>query len=468
MPQWRPTPNPNATRKKGLSLSDRPASQSENVVEDEIHAIENAALVGIRTDADPEGEAQLSLEELERLVDSAGAEIRGSQVVYLRKPKAATYISSGLVRDIADWADMLDADIVVFDHDLSPVQQRNLQKATGRGVVTRTEVILDIFAQHARTRESMTQVELAQLRYRMPRLIGAPIASARMGGVGRGSGGGIATRGPGETQLEVDRRRIRERIHRLEGILERIERRREVQRRRRMRQGLPLVGIVGYTNAGKSTLLNRLTEAGVLAQDRLFATLDTTVRSLSLPNGMEVGLIDTVGFVSKLPPTLVAAFRATLEEIRYADIILHVVDATSPRQTLEFQATSEILTELGCENKPRLTVWNKIDLLGDPVAINALEGRRSPSAAVSALTGQGVESMLGQVQCLILLQGNQAVLRIPYDQYELVARVHREGQVLDTRDTPEGHLIRCILPSAQLAALAAYRLGAWPENAPQT
>jgi GTP-binding protein HflX len=380
----------------------------------------------------------------------------------LRDPSPATLLSKGHVEDIAAWAGASDADLVALDSEMSPVQQRNLEKAFDCRVVTRTEVILDIFAQHAKTRESMTQVELAQLRYRMPRLVGASIATARMGGVG--SSGGIATRGPGETQLEVDRRRIRERVGRLEKTLKEIVQHREIQRRKRQRAGLPMVGLVGYTNAGKSTLLNRLTDAGVLTEDRLFSTLDTTVRTLSLPSGMQVGLIDTVGFVSKLPPMLIAAFRATLEEIVYADLIVHVVDSTSHRRAVEVSSTDEILGELGAEATPRLTAWNKTDLIDDSVVVNALTLNRPPAVAVSALTGQGIENLLSEIERMILALGHVAILRIPYDRYEVVARLHREAQVLEARDAPEGKFLRVRLSPQLEGIVEPFRVDQMPDE----
>jgi GTP-binding protein HflX len=435
------------------------ATESEN-------ARERAALIGLERAGQSPRDVEQSLAELRRLVTSAGADVVGARAVSLREPKASTLLSKGHLEDLAQWAERVESDLVVLDDEMTPGQQRNLERAFGRRVLTRTEVILDIFATHAKTRESMTQVELAQLRYRLPRLIGAPIATARMGGVGGEAGGRgrIATRGPGETQLEVDRRRIRSRLRHLEKTLELIRQRRQTQRRRRMRSGIPLVGLVGYTNAGKSTLLNHLTNAGILAEDRLFSTLDTTVRTLALPSGLEVGLIDTVGFVSKLPPTLIAAFRATLEEVTFADVILHIVDASSPRQDIEFAATEDILRELQCESKPRLTAWNKIDRLDDPVEINALTLRRAPSAAISALYGTGVEGLLEEIERLVMACGVPAVLCIPYDRYDLVARLHRESQVVDSRDTGEGKVLRCRLAPHLYDLTAPFRLDRWPEE----
>lgn len=405
-------------------------------------AREKAFLVGLQRPNQTHQDAEESLAELARLLDSAGGIEAGRRIVHLREFKAATLIASGAVEEIAASADAHDCDLIVFDDDLSPMQQRNLEKVMKRRTLTRTELILDIFALHAKTRESMLQVELAQTKYFMPRLVGRSIATAKMGGIAAGGQGGIATRGPGETQLEMDRRNARVRIKRLEDSLKEIKRQRETQRARRRRSGMPVVGVVGYTNAGKSTLLNRLTNAGVLVENRLFSTLDTTVRVLALPNGMEVGLIDTVGFVNKLPTTLVAAFRATLEEAAYADLILHVVDSTSVRQEIEFAATDKILREIGADAVPRLTVWNKVDLMDDPIAVNALTLQRKPAVAISALTGWGIKALLEETQQMILAQGVTATLLIPYARYDLVARLHRECQVLESRETAEGQLLR--------------------------
>ncbi len=425
---------------------------------------ERAWLVGLIRDRFTEEQATESLAELARLVDSAGGEIVGSSLINLRNPHPATLISKGHLERISDEVEAHESDLVVIDDDLSPVQQRNLEKTFETRVVTRTEVILDIFATHATTRESMTQVELAQLRYHMPRLVGASIASARMGGVGTGASGGIATRGPGETQLEVDRRRIRKRVRSLEETLKQIEKQRQLQRRRRQRSNLPMIGLVGYTNAGKSTLLNQLTHAGVLAQDRLFSTLDTTVRSLSMPNGMEVGLIDTVGFVSKLPPTLVAAFHATLEEIVYADLIVHVVDSTSHRLDEEFEATDEILKELKCDETPRLTVWNKVDIIEDPVEASGLELRRTPSVVISALEGTGIDDLLEKMQQMLMVDARTVELSIPYDHYDIVARLHREARVLESRDDQRGELMRCRIGPELVEVVEPYMIDDWPDE----
>ncbi len=421
-------------------------------------APERAVLVGIQRDSMTRQEAEESLAELERLFSDAGGCVLDTRTVQLRDPCAATLLSKGHVENLKLWIEASECDLVVFDDEVTAVQQRNLEKAFGCRVLTRTMVILDIFATHAQTREAMTQVELAQMRYFMPRLVGATIATAKMGG----TSARIATRGPGETQLETDRRHARERIRRLEETLKTIVQHRRTQRQRRQRTGLPIVGIVGYTNAGKSTLLNALTHANVLAQNRLFCTLDTTVRNLTLPNGMETGLIDTVGFINKLPTSLVAAFRATLEEITYADVILHLVDASSSRLDVEFEATDAILRELGCENAPRLTVWNKIDLLDDPVAINALPLRRAPGVTISALKGQGLDRLLEETQRLLLAAGRIAFVRIPYDHYAQVARLHRETQVLESRDTEEGKFLRCRVAPELEHLVAPYRIETWP------
>lgn len=421
-------------------------------LDQEISTVERVVLVGLHRDAETQEATELSLQELERLVESCGGLVVDRRVVRLRDPHPATLISKGHMDALVGWVEVNRADILCIDDDFSPVQQRNMEKAFGCRVLTRTEIILDIFATHARSRESMTQVELAQLKYRASRLVGAPIATAKMGG----ASARIATRGPGETQLEVDRRHIRERVQRLERSLKVIRQHRAIQRQRRMRSGIPMVGIVGYTNAGKSTLLNRLTQAGVLAENRLFSTLDTTVRTLSLPGGFEVGLIDTVGFVNKLPHELVAAFRATLEEIMFADIILHVADASSPRLEVECMATDDILKSLKCENTPRLTVWNKTDLIDDPFKRRMLPHNRPPAVAISALKGEGIPELLRGIEKLVLEHGRIATLLIPYDKYELVARLHRESQVLDSRDLAEGKLLLCRLAPHVIEAVAPF------------
>lgn len=419
-----------------------------------------AAVIGIQKNGETLAEAEESLAELERLIDSADAITVCSKVIRLRNMSASVYLSKGHMEDLYDWGHAQDCDCFIIDDEFSPVQQRNLETFFKCPVLTRTHVILNIFALHARTNEAMTQVELAQLRYNMPRLVGAGIASAK----GGGSSARIASRGPGEKQLEVDRRAARARVQKLEKTLKNIEVQRETQRQRRMKKPLPLVGIIGYTNAGKSTLLNQLTNANILAEDKLFATLETTVRTLRLPSGLEVGLIDTVGFVNKLPPTLLAAFRATLEETVYADLILHVADSTSARLDIEFQATRDILEEIHCADTPRLTVWNKIDQMDDPVRIEHLTLEHPPAVAISALTGEGTDKLLAEIERIVMEAGQHVILSIPHDRYDLVTRLHNECQVLETRSTAEGTLIHCRTSPHMEGVIEPYKIDAWPEE----
>lgn len=332
--------------------------------------------------------------ELAALAESAGGEPAARILQARPSPDAATLIGSGKVQELADLVKATGADLVIFDHNLTPTQQRNLEQALDCRVIDRTQLILDIFARRARTREGQLQVELAQLDYLLPRLTGKGIELSRLGG-------GIGTRGPGETQLETDRRRISRRMKKIREELQRVRRHRSVQRRQRQAVPLATAVLVGYTNAGKSTLFNRLTGAGVTADARLFATLDPTIRSVALPSHRKVLLSDTVGFIRNLPPSLVAAFRATLEEVTEASLLLHVIDPSSQRAADEAAEVEKVLLELGCENTPRLMVLNKIDLLpqsAPPVGLaERLGGGRMRSVQVSARTGQGLENLLEAV-----------------------------------------------------------------------
>ncbi|MBO8142663.1 MAG: GTPase HflX [Firmicutes bacterium] len=337
---------------------------------------ERAILVGLDED----------LDELAELVQSAGGSVAGRVVQRRARPVAATYIGKGKAAEVRDLVWETGADLVVVDDELSPAQARNLENLVEARVVDRTQLILDIFAQRARTKEGKLQVELAQLNYQLPRLAGAGTHLSRLGG-------GIGTRGPGETKLETDRRRIRRRIAEVRAELEDVRRTRAIQRAGRRRAGMPVVALVGYTNAGKSTLMNALTKAGVAAEDRLFATLDPTIRRVELTPGSEVLLADTVGFVRKLPHQLVAAFRATLEEVQEADVLLHVVDAAQAGADLRIEAVKGVLDELGVLGKPMVTAFNKLDKADDPDAVRAWAAAVPRGVAISARSGAGLKQL---------------------------------------------------------------------------
>jgi GTP-binding protein HflX len=407
---------------------------------------QRALLVG-GGDAGPE-EAEASLEELALLTETAGAETVERSIQRRDTPDPATYVGKGKAEELRQLAEALDVDLVVFDVELSPAQQRNLEKLFGRDVVDRVALILDIFGQHAHSQAGMLQVELAQLRYRLPRLRGRGVEMSRLGG-------GIGTRwGFGETKLEVDRRRILRRIRKLEQELEELGRTRAVQRKARQRAEHPQVALVGYTNAGKSTLLNRLTGAGVLVEDRLFSTLDPTIRRLALPAGGETVLLsDTVGFVRKLPHQLVESFRSTLEEVRGADLLLHVVDASSPEAGRQIAAVRTVLAEIEANEVPELVVANKLDL-ADPDAVSELiEGGAVP---VSAATGEGVDKLLEALAARLRALNAVVELSVPYDRGDVVAAVHREGEVLVEVHDERATRIRARLPRRGLERFAEF------------
>ena len=401
---------------------------------------QRALLVGTGIGARNTEAAESSLDELARLTDTAGAD--PVEFVLQRRdvPDPATYIGSGKAKELQELADALDIDLVVFDDELTPAQQRNLERLFKVDVVDRVALILDIFAQHARSQEGMVQVELAQLRYRLPRLRGRGNQLSQQGA-------GIGTRGPGETQLEVDRRRILSRVAKLERDLERLGRHRATQRKSRRRRGIATVALVGYTNAGKSTLLNRLTTADVLVEDRLFSTLDATTRRLRLAGGETVLVSDTVGFVQRLPHQLVESFQSTLEEVTDADLLLHLVDAASPDAPRQIHAVRAVLAEIGADMVPELLVLNQADR-ASPGDVKALLLAHPEAVVVSAMTGDGVNVLLGTMTARLRALAPIVELSVPYERGDVIAALHREGEVLVEVHAEGGTRVRARLSAA--------------------
>jgi GTP-binding protein HflX len=402
-----------------------------------------------------------SLAELAQLADTAGLVVVGETTQRLPHPDPKTYVGSGKVEEIRELSDELLADVVIFDDELSPRHQRELERVLDEHVrvVDRTALILDIFAQHAQSREGSLQVELAQYEYRLPRLTRAWTHLARQagGGGGRaGSVGGVGLRGPGETQLEVDRREIGRRIAHLRRELEKVRAHRHRYRARRKKADVPTVALVGYTNAGKSTLLNLMTQADVLVADQLFATLDPTTRRVELPGGHQVLLTDTVGFIQKLPTTLVAAFRATLEEIVESDLLLHVVDITHPNARAHAEAVRATLDEIGVRGIPVVTALNKIDILPDGTSILADVDDFERAIPISALSGDGLPALKTALEQELFESMSPVVVRVPYRVGGLISRFHEQGIVEKIEHEKEGVLIEGRLPVRLLADYRPY------------
>lgn len=379
---------------------------------------------------------EASLDELAELVKTAGGVVAGRFVQNRQMADMATYIGSGKTAELRERIVELGATGIVCDDELTPSQMNNLERELETKVMDRTMVILDIFASRASTREGQLQVELAQLRYRSTHLIG-------MGSILSRQGGGIGTRGPGEKKLEIDRRRIRERISRLKTELEQVKTNRTVQRKRRMENGVPVVCIVGYTNAGKSTLLNRLTGSEVLSEDKLFATLDPTTRSLELPDGQQVLLTDTVGFIHKLPHHLIQAFRSTLEEARYSDYILHVVDASNPRMDIQMHTVYETLRELEIAGRPVITAFNKADREHIPEVLKDFQA--NIVYRISAKTGAGIEELLHGIGRMIRESRVYFEHLYAYQDAARIAQIRKNGQVIEEEYREDGILIRAFV-----------------------
>jgi len=418
---------------------------------------ERCILVGVELDNHRQVlTMEASLSELQLLADTAGLNVVGELTQKLERPNPKTFIGKGKVAELKNLAEEKLADIILFDDELSPRHQRELEEIFGGNVrvLDRTALILDIFAQHARTREGALQVELAQYEYRLPRLTRAWSHLARQagGGGGRaGSVGGVGLRGPGETQLEVDRREIRRRIDVLKRELEKVSAHRERYRAQRKKARIPVIALVGYTNAGKSTLLNQLSDAGVYVADKLFATLDPTTRKVMLPGKKQVLFTDTVGFIQKLPTTLVAAFRATLDEIVDADMLLHVMDISHSNVRQHAEAVHDTLVEIGAEHIPLITVLNKIDLLPEPEKAKQILQQFGNAAAISAITGDGLPELLEMVSQRLFDTYLDVELILPYREGKIISLIHHEGQIIHEEHVDGGIKIKAKVPG-RLAA----------------
>ena len=407
-------------------------------------------LIGVELKSRTAADVRESLAELEELAETAGAQIVGEGIQKMAAPVAATYIGPGKAEEFARTCKENDVDTIIFDDELSPAQTRNLEKIFGCKIMDRTALILEIFGQRARTREGKLQIEHAQLKYLLPRLTRFWSHLSRQ----RGSTGSIG--GEGESQLEADRRKISERIEKISSELDKVRSQRETQRAGRQRSQWPLASIVGYTNAGKSTLLNRLTGAAVLVEDKLFATLDPTTRRLKLPTNQNVLLTDTVGFIKKLPHGLVEAFKATLEEVVQADLLLHVVDISHPQAEEQIDAVNTVLMEIGAAEKPVLMVFNKIDQLNGGGAPGRLRDKFSNAVAISARTGEGIAPLLAELGTQLRPVREFLDLRVPQEKAAVIARVHAVGQVVASRYSGKNARFKVRIPPHLHAEFAAF------------
>ena len=450
-----------------LDLEDRQAlrrvaglsTELQDITEVEYRSLrlEQVVLIGVWAEGTL-ASAENSLRELSRLAETAGSEVLEALIQRRGKPDPATYVGAGKAAELADIVAAVGADTVICDGELSPSQLNRLEGVVKVKVIDRTALILDIFAQHARSREGKAQVELAQLAYMLPRLRGWGESMSRQAGGRVAGGGGIGTRGPGETKIETDRRRLRARMARLRREIAGMAVSRDVQRGQRRRHEVPSVVIAGYTNAGKSSLLNRLTGAGVLVEDALFATLDPAVRRARTASGRALTLTDTVGFVRHLPHQLVEAFRSTLEETADADLILHVVDGSDPEPEAQIAAVRSVLAEIGAGDVPELVVINKSDA-ADPIVVEGLRRREHGCVLVSARTGAGLDDLRVVLEEALPHRDREVQVLVPYYRGDLVARVHDEGEVLDVDHGADGTGLRARVPAALAAELAQFSTG---------
>ena len=425
--------------------------------------VERALLVGLGMPGDSRRERTALLAELEDLVSNLGIGIVGTMLEFTREIQAKYLCGIGKAEEIRAQVEELNADCVIFDNLLSPSQQREWEKLTNVTVIDREEVILDIFAKRARTREAVMQVDLARMQYALPRMAGMwQHLDRQRGGSGGGKGGGAAARGEGEKQIEVDRRLARERIEAIRDELELVRKQRGTQRKERTRQGIPTAAIVGYTNAGKSSLLNLITGAGVLAQNILFATLETTSRKIELPDGQPLVMTDTVGFIRNLPHRLVEAFKSTLEEAVLADFLIQVVDASDEDALRHYETTCEVLASLGAQDKPMVVVWNKCDLIPEDVrevTLEALSAKLScPSLSMSVKDGQGVDALMAACVEMLSHRVDRQTYRIPLAESRVIAIMHRDGKVLSTEYEGNDAIVEAILPKEFAARIAQYRV----------
>ncbi len=443
--------------RQGLRRVNSLSTELEDVTEVEYRALrlEKAVLIGVYSSGSTK-DAENSLQELAALCETAGAQVLDGVLQRLPHPDASTYLGKGKALELKDLVWELGADTVVADTELAPSQRRALEDVVKVKVIDRTAVILDIFSQHAKTREGKAQVELAQMQYMLPRLRGwGESMSRQAGGQVGGAGAGMGSRGPGETKIELDRRRINTRMAKLRSQIKGFGPARETKRANRKRTGIPNVAIAGYTNAGKSSILNRVTNAGVLVENSLFATLDATVRKASTPSGQGFTLTDTVGFVRQLPHQLVEAFRSTLEEVGSADVIVHVVDASHPDPGAQLQTVREVLSDVGARDIPEIVVFNKSDLIDSGTSLQ-LRGLAPEALFVSANTGEGLDLLMARIETALPKPSIALSLKIPFDRGDLIAMLHDEALVISSDYVEEGTVLSVLVDERQKVLVQAF------------